>query len=76
MNNIAPGMVLTPFNQPAKDDPQVWEKQVQSIPLKRAAEPQEIAHAAVFLASSDAKYIHGTTLVVDGGLMQFMGQGA
>jgi glucose 1-dehydrogenase len=31
---------------------------------------------AVFLASSDAKYIHGTTLVVDGGLMQFMGQGA
>lgn len=76
VNNIAPGMVLTPFNQPAKDDPEVWEQQVQSIPMKRAAEPQEIAHAAVFLASSDAKYIHGTTLVVDGGLMQFMGQGA
>lgn len=76
VNNIAPGMVLTPFNQSAKDDPEVWQKQVQSIPMKRAAEPQEIAHAAVFLASSDAKYIHGTTLVVDGGLMQFMGQGA
>lgn len=76
VNNIAPGMVLTPFNQPAKDNPDVWEQQVQSIPMKRAAEPQEIAHAAVFLASSDAKYIHGTTLVVDGGLMQFMGQGA
>ncbi len=44
--------------------------------MKRAAEPQEIAYAAVFLASSDAKYIHGTILVVDGGLMQFMGQGA
>ncbi|MBE9212255.1 SDR family oxidoreductase [Plectonema cf. radiosum LEGE 06105] len=76
VNNIAPGMVLTPFNEPAKDDPEVWQKQVQSIPMKRAAEPQEIAHAAVFLASSDAKYIHGTTLVIDGGLMQFMGQGA
>mgnify|MGYP005850011573 CR=1 FL=1 len=76
VNNIAPGMVLTPFNQPAKDDPEVWEKQVQSIPMKRAAEPQEIAHAAVFLASSDAKYVQGTTLVVDGGLMQFQGQGA
>ena len=76
VNNIAPGMVLTPFNESAKEDPEVWQKQVQSIPMKRAAEPQEIAHAAVFLASSDAKYIHGTTLVVDGGLMQFMGQGA
>jgi len=76
VNNIAPGMVLTPFNQSAKDDPNVWQEQVKSIPLKRAAEPQEIAHAAVFLASSDAKYIHGTTLVVDGGLMQFQGQGA
>jgi len=76
VNNIAPGMVLTPFNESAKDDPEVFQKQVQSIPMKRAAEPQEIAHAAVFLASSDAKYIHGTTLVVDGGLMQFMGQGA
>lgn len=76
VNNIALGMVLTPFNQTAKDDPDVWKQQVQSIPMKRAAEPQEIAHAAVFLASSDARYIHGTTLVVDGGLMQNMGQGA
>ncbi|MBF2017666.1 MAG: SDR family oxidoreductase [Rivularia sp. T60_A2020_040] len=76
VNNIAPGMVLTPFNESAKEDTEVWQKQVQSIPMKRAAEPQEIAHAAVFLASSNAKYIHGSTLVIDGGLMQFMGQGA
>jgi len=69
-------MVLTPLNQPAKDDPEVWQQQVQSIPMKWTAEPQEIAHAAVFLASSSAKYIHGTTLVVDEGLMQNMGQGA
>ncbi|MUG96907.1 SDR family oxidoreductase [Scytonema sp. UIC 10036] len=76
VNNIAPGMVLTPFNQSAKDDPEVWKKQVQSIPMKRAAEPQEIAHTAVFLASKDGRYIHGTTLFVDGGLMQNLGQGA
>lgn len=76
VNNIAPGMVLTPFNQPAKDDPDVWQKQVKSIPMKRAAEPQEIAHAAVYLASSDGRYVHGTTLFVDGGLMQNLGQGA
>ena len=76
INNIAPGMVLTPFNQQAIDDPKVREKQVQSIPMKRAAEPKEIARAAVFLASDDARYIHGTTLVVDGALMLFQGQGA
>ncbi len=76
VNNIAPGMILTPMNQQALDDPNAWKHQVQHIPMKRAGEPQEIAHAAVFLASSDAKYIHGTTLFIDGGLMQNVGQGA
>jgi glucose 1-dehydrogenase len=76
VNNIAPGMVLTPMNQEAKDDPEVLKKQVQSIPMKRAAEPEEIAHVAVFLASEKARYIHGTTIVVDGALMLFQGQGA
>lgn len=51
MNNLAPGMVLTPFNQKAVDDPEVREKQVQSIPMKRAAQPEEIAELALFLAS-------------------------
>jgi glucose 1-dehydrogenase len=76
VNNIAPGMVLTPFNQAAIDDPQVREKQVQSIPLKRAAEPEEIAGLAVFLASREADYVTGSTYVMDGGLMQNQGQGA
>jgi glucose 1-dehydrogenase len=76
VNNIAPGMVLTPMNQSAIDDPKVREQQVQSIPMKRAARPEEIAHVAVFLASEQARYIHGTTIVVDGALMLFQGQGA
>jgi glucose 1-dehydrogenase len=76
VNNIAPGMVLTPMNQQAIDDPEVLRKQVQSIPMKRAAQPEEIAHAAVFLASGEARYIHGATIVVDGALMLFQGQGA
>jgi glucose 1-dehydrogenase len=76
VNNLAPGMVMTPMNQSSLDDSETWKQQVQSIPLKRAAEPQEIAHAAVFLASKDGRYIHGTTLFVDGGLMQNLGQGA
>jgi len=43
VNNLAPGMVLTPFNQPAIDDPKLLDEQVQSIPFKRAAQPAEIA---------------------------------
>lgn len=73
---IAPGMVLTPFNQRAIDDPEFLEKQVQSIPMKRAAEPEEIARVAVFLASDDASYIHGTTIFVDGALSMMQAQGA
>jgi glucose 1-dehydrogenase len=76
VNNIAPGMVLTPFNQEAIDDPAFLEKQVQSIPMKRAAKPDEIGRLAVFLGSSDADYVTGATYVMDGGLMQMVGQGA
>jgi glucose 1-dehydrogenase len=76
VNNIAPGMVLTPFNQKAIDDPKFLEEQVQSIPLKRAAEPREIARLAVFLASDEGSYVTGATYVMDGGLMQMVGQGA
>lgn len=76
VNNIAPGMVLTPFNQAAIDDPKVREQQVQSIPWKRAAEPWEIAKLAVYLASEDADYVTGQTFTIDGGLSMNMGQGA
>ncbi len=76
VNGLAPGMVLTPFNQPAIDDPDLLHEQVQSIPWKRAAEPSEIARLAVFLASADADYVTGATYVMDGGLMRNLGQGA
>ncbi|MDP9481203.1 MAG: SDR family oxidoreductase, partial [Actinomycetota bacterium] len=76
VNNLGPGMVLTPFNQGAIDDPDVLEEQVQSIPMKRAAQPEEIARLAVFLASADADYVTGSTYFMDGGLMRNMGQGA
>lgn len=76
VNSLAPGMVLTPFNQPAIDDPALLEEQVQSIPWKRAAQPEEIARLAVFLASADADYVTGASYVMDGGLMINLGQGA
>ena len=76
VNRLAPGMVLTPFNQAAIDDPDLLEEQVQSIPWKRAAAPEEIARLAVFLASPDADYVTGASYVMDGGLMINLGQGA
>jgi glucose 1-dehydrogenase len=76
VSNIAPGMVLTPFNQQAIDDPDFRAAQVRSIPLKRAAQPEEIGRLALFLASSDGDYVTGATYVMDGGLMQMSGQGA
>ncbi|MDQ3723961.1 MAG: glucose 1-dehydrogenase [Actinomycetota bacterium] len=76
VNSLGPGMVLTPFNQPAIDDPELLDEQVRSIPFKRAAEPSEIARLALFLASADSDYVTGSTYVMDGGLMMNVGQGA
>jgi len=76
VNSLGPGMVLTPFNQAAIDDPELLDEQVQSIPWKRAAEPAEIGRLAVFLASADSDYVTGATYFMDGGLMINLGQGA
>ena len=76
VNSLGPGMVLTPFNQAAIDDPDLLAEQVQSIPWKRAAQPEEIGRLAVFLASSDSDYVTGATYFMDGGLMINLGQGA
>ncbi|MCO6415965.1 SDR family oxidoreductase [Siccirubricoccus sp. KC 17139] len=76
VNNIAPGMILTPMNQAALDDPKLQAAQVQNIPLRRAGEPWEIARLAVYLASSDADYATGQSFTLDGGLVMNQGQGA
>ena len=76
VNNLAPGMVLTPMNQEAIDDPEILEKQVQSIPAKRAAKPEEVAELALYLASPAAAYATGATFTLDGGLQMSLGQGA
>lgn len=76
VNNIAPGMILTPMNQKAVDDPEVRENAEEHIPLGRAGRPEEIAFLALFLASDEANYVTGSTYVMDGGLMINIGQGA
>jgi glucose 1-dehydrogenase len=76
VNNIAPGMILTPMNQEAVDDIKVRKDKEQHIPMKRAGQPEEIAKVALFLAGPDSDYVTGSTYVMDGGLMQNLGQGA
>ena len=75
-NNIAPGMILTPMNQEAIDDPKKLKEQVASIPMKRAGEPEEVAKLALYLASDAADYATGATFTLDGGLQMNLGQGA
>ncbi len=75
VNAIAPGMVLTPMNAQAADPDRRAEME-RSIPLGRAGRPEEVGRMAAFLASPDAAYITGATIVIDGGLSLVMGQGA
>jgi 3-oxoacyl-[acyl-carrier protein] reductase len=67
VNAIAPGSTLTPLVQKGIDDGTIHADFVTEIPMRRLAQPEEIARAIRFLASDDASYITGTTLVVDGG---------
>lgn len=76
VNNLAPGLVLTPMNQQLLDDPQARAAAEQKIPLKRGAQPAEIAKLALFLASADADYVTGSTYTMDGGFTRQTAQGA
>lgn len=68
VNCIAPGMILTPMNEKAINDVNYRKQQEKRIPLKYAATPIDVANMAIFLCSPLAKYITGTTQIVDGGL--------
>lgn len=65
VNAVAPSNVMTDMTKGAGEE--LIEKMRQSTPLKRIAEPEELAKSILFLASDDSSYITGHVLVVDGG---------
>ncbi|RJP16582.1 MAG: glucose 1-dehydrogenase [Candidatus Abyssobacteria bacterium SURF_5] len=73
VTGIAPGAVRTPINREAWSTPEAYEQLMKLIPYKRIGEPEDIARAAVWLASDYADYVTGASIVVDGGMTLYPG---
>ncbi|MBA2808607.1 SDR family oxidoreductase [Streptomyces sp. KM273126] len=73
VNAIAPGAIRTPINRSAWDTPTAEKDLLQLIPYGRVGDPEDIARAAVGLASDLMDYVVGATLYVDGGMTLFPG---
>lgn len=69
VNGIAPGLVDTKMTKVTTANPKRLEGALERIPLKRLGTPQDMAGAALFLASPLSSYIVGQTIIVDGGLI-------
>lgn len=73
VNGIAPGAVRTPINTSAWKTPEAYKQLMTLVPYGRIGEPEDIARAAVWLASDQSDYVVGTTLFVDGGMTLYPG---
>ncbi len=68
VNCIAPGLIRTDFARALWEDPDALAARCAQTPLRRIGEPDEIAGAAVYLASPASRYMTGQSLVIDGGV--------
>ena len=67
VNAVAPSMVRTDFSKPFWSNKEIHDAVVQKIPLGRIADPDDVVHPVLFLASKGADFITGQTIMVDGG---------
>jgi 3-oxoacyl-[acyl-carrier protein] reductase len=67
VNAIVPGLIRTRLTDDLLADAASADRAVAGIPLGFAGEPEDIAHAALYLASDEARFVTGAVLVVDGG---------
>jgi len=68
VNEICPASVETDINRAAMQDPKNRKHRLETIPLGRIGQPEDLAGAAVFLCSEEASWVTGASLVTDGGL--------
>ena len=68
VNSVAPGAIQTPINRPAWETPAALQALLTLIPYGRIGQPEDIGRAVAWLVSDDADYIHGQTILVDGGM--------
>ena len=68
VNAICPGPVRTPLTEAALSDPDARARKIAEVPADRLGLPEDMAGAAVYLASADADFVTGHALVVDGGM--------
>ena len=70
VNCIAPGLIRTDFARALWENPETLRRSTAGAPLRRIGEPDEIAGAAVFLASAAGAFMTGQTIVIDGGVTE------
>ena len=73
VNSIVPGAIRTPINRAAWETKEALDDLLTLVPYKRIGEPEDIARTAVWLASDDADYVTGSSIVVDGGMTLYPG---
>lgn len=73
VNSVCPGAIRTPINRDAWETPEAYSDLMRLIPYKRIGEVEDVARVAVWLASDDADYVHGTSIFVDGGMTLYPG---
>lgn len=67
VNSVHPGPIATPMTEASRADPERYQRSVNSTPMGRYGQPEDIAYGVLFLASDESSYMTGSELVIDGG---------